>query len=98
MMIDFENAYNAWDEHLTGGQYPVGAAATLSPEPAVEEEPMAEQQPFPEGVDLAEMALNHVRRNGMEVDRTIHETRADEERDAEMAEDGESEIDEDNAI
>ena len=34
----------------------------------------------------------------MEVDRTIHETRADEERDAEMAEDGESQIDEDNAI
>ena len=39
---------------------------------------------FPEGVDLAEAALQHVRRNGMEIDRSSGEIQADEQQNLEL--------------
>ena len=82
MMVDFETIYNSLDEYLTEGQHPVGAAEALGPD--VVEEPPVDQPVFPEGVDLAELALSHVQRNGTTIDRSVGETQADEERDVEM--------------
>eukprot|EP00435_Cladocopium_sp_Y103_P072779 s443_g41.t1 len=92
MMVGIEALYGGIDEYLTGGAYDVGAAALLdSPQPAVEIEAEpeadgganaeaaveAEQEPFA-GQDIAEIALQHVRLNGQEIDRTIGETENDE--------------------
>eukprot|EP00435_Cladocopium_sp_Y103_P069481 s701_g33.t1 len=92
MMLDIEQLHGGIDEYLTGGTYDVGAAeGLLSPEPAaeIEAEPEAdeganaeaaveaEQEPFA-GQDIAEVALQHVRLNGREIDGTIGETENDE--------------------
>ena len=75
-MTDMEGVYESLDEYLTGGQYPVGALATL-------EEPYVEAQPEPqlfENVDLAEAALQHVANlNGHHVDRAARESELDED-------------------
>ena len=83
MMSDFEAVYGALDKYLTGGQNPVTFPATPSPPERGEQEPQGEGQDFPfesdnspeevpevfpENVDLAEAALEHVRRNGVERD------------------------------
>ena len=74
-MTDMEGIYESLDKFLTGGQYPVGALATL-------EGPYVEPQPEPqlfENVDLAEVALQHVANlNGQEVDRAVREPELDE--------------------
>ena len=83
MMVDIETLYDGIDEYLTGGANAVGAAALLeSPQPPVEmeAEPVVNQvnEPF-EGQDIAKVALQHVRLNGVHANRTIGETENDEQ-------------------
>ena len=82
-MSDFEAVYGALDEYLPGGQNPITHSTTPSPPERDEQEPQGEGQEFQfesdhspeeapevfaENVDLAEAALEHVRRNGAERD------------------------------
>ena len=88
MMVDIETLYDGidWiDEYLTGGANAVGAAALLEsplPPAEMEAEPVVNQENEPfEGQDIAEVALQHVRLNGVHADRTIGETENDEQYD-----------------